>query len=66
MTYGVVHLDPGFGHPEKCGGVKLVNGISFPPLIIGSPTENTHINNQREFWTDSTQNDLTLLQQHKH
>ena len=61
MTYGVVNLDPGFGHAEICDGIKLVNGIIPPPLIIGSPTKNTYINNQLKSWTDSTQNDHTLL-----
>jgi len=31
-TYGVGNLGPGFGHAQKCGGVKPVNGISNPPL----------------------------------
>ena len=27
MTYDTGNPDPGFGQTQKCGGVKLINGI---------------------------------------
>ena len=34
-TYGIVNPGSGFGQAQQCDEVKLVNGISIPPLIIG-------------------------------
>ena len=38
MTYDIGHPDHGLGQAQKCGGVKLLNGIpTLPLLVIGSP-----------------------------
>jgi len=36
MTDEVINTDPGFGQAQKGGGVRLVNGISLPPLYTHS------------------------------
>ena len=36
MAYGIGNPGPDLEQAQKCGGVKLVNGIvNHPPLIIG-------------------------------